>query len=210
MRWWERSIGGAAKGRIIGLLRTGRHTVDELAESAGVTDNAVRAQLHLLQDAGVVRPAGTRQGEGAGKPATLYEIAPAAEPVLSSAYAPVLVAILDALAEQLSPVQLESVLRRAGQRLAPKPANGKRSLEARVNAAAVLLRALGAELDTERIPEGFRLCGYACPLSVAVRAQPNACRVVEELVSEIVGVPVTECCDRHDGGARCRFEVRAS
>ena len=33
--------------------------------------------------------------------------------------------------------------------------------------------------------------------------------VPAELVSEIVGVPVTECCDRTDG-ARCRFEVRAS
>jgi predicted ArsR family transcriptional regulator len=207
MRWWERSIGGTAKGRIISLLRTGRRTVDDIAAAVGVTDNAVRAQLQLLEKAGVVRAAGTRQGGGAGKPATFYEIAPEAEPVLSSAYAPVLAAILDSLAEQLPADQLDAVLRRAGQRLAPDDVLARRSLETRVNAAATLLRALGAEIEVERMSGGFRLRGYACPLSVAVRAQPNACRVVEELVSEVVGVRATECCDRAEG-ARCRFEIR--
>src|SRR4051812_1367776 len=117
MRWWERSIGGAAKGRIIGLLRRGRRTVDELAESSGVTDNAVRAQLQLLESAGVVRSAGTRQGEGAGKPATLYEISPSAEPALSAAYAPVLTALLASMAEQLPSAKVDAILRDTGHRL---------------------------------------------------------------------------------------------
>src|SRR4051812_10397984 len=117
MRWWEHSIGGAARGQIIGLLRRGRRTVDEIATSAGVTDNAVRAQLQLLEGAGMVRAAGTRPGEGAGKPATLFEIAPTAEPALSAAYAPVLGALLDTLAERLSADELEALLRDAGHRL---------------------------------------------------------------------------------------------
>ena len=207
MRWWERSIGGAAKGRIIGLLRRGRRTVDELAESSGVTDNAVRAQLQLLESAGMVRAAGTRQGEGAGKPATLYEIAPAAEPALSSAYAPVLTALVASMAEQLPSTKVDAILRDAGHRLGSEAASGKRSLEARVNAAAEVLASLGAEIDVERMPDGYRLRGFACPLSATVREHPGTCQVVEELVSTLVGVPATECCDRTDG-ARCRFEIR--
>ena len=209
MRWWEYGIGGAAKGRIIGLLRRGRHTVDELAVSSGVTDNAVRAQLQLLEGAGMVRASGTRQGEGPGKPATVYEIAPAAEPVLSSAYAPVLGAVLDTLAEQLPSAEFEMVLRGTGRRLGAVSAQRKRSLESRVTTAADVLTSLGAEIDVERMPGGFRLRGYACPLSSLVREHPIACQIVEELVAELVGAPTTERCDRANG-ARCRFEIKAS
>jgi predicted ArsR family transcriptional regulator len=209
MRWWEHSIGGAARGRIIGLLRRGRRTVDEIATSTGVTDNAVRAQLQLLEGAGVVRASGTRPGDGAGKPATVFEIAPTAEPALSAAYAPVLGALLDTLAEHFSPKELEQLLRAAGRRLASAAPQGKRSLEARVTAAADVLTGLGAEIDVERIAGGYRLQGYACPLSAAVRQHPSACQVVEQFVAEMVDAPTTECCDRADG-ARCRFEIKAS
>jgi predicted ArsR family transcriptional regulator len=207
MRWWEQQIGGAAKGRLISILRRGRRTVDELAASTGVTDNAVRAQLQLLEGAGVVRVAGTRQGEGPGKPATLYEIAPNAEATLSSAYAPVLAALVDAIAERLGHAALRDLMREAGQRLESSP-RAKGSLESRVEAAAALLTELGAEVEVQRRSDGWRIQGYACPLSVAVRAQSDSCRVVEELVRNVTGGSVTECCDRTEG-ARCRFDVRA-
>jgi predicted ArsR family transcriptional regulator len=206
MRWWEQSIGGVAKGRLIRLLRRGRRTVDELAESSGVTDNAVRAQLHLLQEAGVVRAAGTRQPEGAGKPATLYEIDPRAEASLSSAYAPVLSAIVGSLSERMSAADVESVLRDAGRRLASGSGQGKRSLASRVDTAAGVLTSLGGEVDVERTDTGYRLCGYACPLATAVRQDERICVVVEELLCSLVGETVTECCDRSDG-ARCRFDI---
>lgn len=208
MRWWEQQIGGSVRGRIIALLRRGTRTVDELAVALAVTDNAVRAHVQTLQEAGVVHAAGTRQGAGAGKPATLYEIAPAAEPALSSAYAPVLTALLESLSERLSPQAMNAILRDTGKRLgAAVPADGA-TLEARVNLAAGLLTALGAEMDVEPTTDGFLLRGHACPLSAAVRTQPRACHVVEELVSSVVGVPVQERCDR-SGRARCRFEVHA-
>src|SRR3954468_15545015 len=101
MRWWERQIGGPTRGKIIALLRRGRATVEELAAALRVTDNAVRPQLQLLEQEGIVRATGTRPSVGAGKPATTYEIAPVAEAALSSAYAPVLTALLEALAQRM-------------------------------------------------------------------------------------------------------------
>ncbi|CAN5479172.1 ArsR family transcriptional regulator [soil metagenome] len=206
MRWWEHQIGGATRGRVIALLRRGVSTVEELAAALGFTDNAVRAQLATLQQGGVVESAGTRQGSGAGKPATVYRIAESAEPALSAAYAPVLIALLDSLGDRLTPELLDDVLRDAGARLSLAERDRGRSLEARVRSAAELLRALGAEIDVERTPDGFRLRGYACPLSAAVRVQPHACHTIEALVAGVVGATVRECCDR-DGGARCRFDV---
>lgn len=206
MRWWEQQVGGSTRGRLIALLRRGMSTVEELAGALDVTDNAVRAQLQTLTDAGIVQTTGTRQGSGAGKPATTYRIAPSAEPALSAAYAPVLVALLESLGDRLTPTVLDEVFRDVGKRLAASEQDAGRSVEARVRSAAALLTALGAEIDVERTREGFRLQGYACPLSAAVRAQPTTCHAVEELVATIVGVPVRECCDR-TGSARCRFDV---
>jgi predicted ArsR family transcriptional regulator len=206
MRWWEQQIGGTTRGRLIALLRRDVSTVEELAAALDLTDNAVRAQIQTLSDAGIVETTGTRQGAGAGKPATTYRIASSAEPTLSAAYAPVLVALLESLGDRLTPDALDEVLRDVGKRLAAAEQDGARSVEARVRSAAALLTALGSEIDVEKTREGFRLQGYACPLSAAVRAQPNACHAVEELVASIVGVPVRECCDR-GASARCRFDV---
>jgi predicted ArsR family transcriptional regulator len=205
MRWWERQVGGPTRGRIISLLRRGSSTVEELAGELRVTDNAVRAHLQLLEREGIVSATGNRQGPGAGKPATTYEVSPSAESLLSSAYAPVLSALLETLSERLPEDELDTLMREVGRRLGPaKPRAG--SLETRTRAAAALLSSLGAELDVERTANGYMLRGYACPLAAAVRGEPTACHAIEELVSAVVGTPVRECCDR-TVGARCRFEV---
>ena len=205
MRWWESQIGGPTRGRIIALLRRGASTVEELAAELGVTDNVVRTHLQFLEREGVVVATGRRRGPGAGKPPVTYEIAVAAEPSLSSAYGPVLAALLQSLAERTPPEELDALLRDVGRRLGPaSPKSG--SLDARVRAAAALLCSLGAEIDVERTSEGFLLRGHACPLASVVRVQPRACLAVEELVAGVIGAPVRERCDR-SSAPRCRFEV---
>src|SRR5262249_59361639 len=89
MRWWERSVGGRVRGRIIALLRRGDRTVEELARSLDLTDNAVRAHLATLEKDGVVHQARLRHSGGARQPATGYALAPGAEALLSAAPAPV-------------------------------------------------------------------------------------------------------------------------
>jgi predicted ArsR family transcriptional regulator len=208
MRWWERQIGGPMRGRIIALLRRGLSTVEELAAALGVTDNAVRAHLQRLEREGVVKATGSRQGPGAGKPATTYQVSTAAEASLSSAYAPVLTTLLQTLAEGTPPDELDALMREVGRRLGPAEPTGG-TLDSRVRAAAALLSSLGSELDVERTPTGFLLRGFACPLAATVRGEPSACHAVEELVGAVVGAPVRERCDR-SAGARCRFEIGAS
>ena len=208
MRWWERQIGGPMRGRIIALLRRGASTVEELAAGLGVTDNAVRAHLQRLEREGIVAATGSRQGPGAGKPATTYQIALDAEASLSSAYAPVLAALLQTLAERTSPEELDALMRDVGRRLGPASPKGG-TLDSRVRAAATLLSSLGSELDVERTANGYLLRGFACPLAAAVRGEPSACHAVEELVGAVVGAPVRERCDR-SAVARCRFEISAS
>jgi len=217
MRWWERSVGGPVRGRIIALLRRQEQSVEELAAALGVTDNAVRAQLATLEREGVVRQARIRHTGTVGKPATMYAIAPSAETLLSTAYAPVLRAVLTSLEHRMSDTELDALFRDVGKRLASaNEGAGKRaerSLEARAQEAARLLNGFGGEVDVERSRDGFVLRGYACPLADAVRAQPRLCRAVTHLVSEATGVPVKECCQRStdpNEPVRCCFEIRRS
>jgi predicted ArsR family transcriptional regulator len=196
------------RGQIVGLLRKGAATVEELAKSLGLTDNAIRSHLATLERDGLIRQDGVRRGPGAGKPATIYEIHPDAEPLFSRAYAPVHGALLDELAEQIPDERRDDLMRAVGRRLAGavgRPVSGE--LETRVDAAVALLNSLGGEAQADR-REGalvIRGCG-GCPLSAATTRRPELCRALESLLSEYVGAPVRECCDRGER-PRCHFEI---
>jgi predicted ArsR family transcriptional regulator len=195
------------RGQIVALLRRSARTVEELARSLELTDNAVRAHLATLERDGLVRPIGVRRGTGAGKPATLYELHPDAEPLFSRAYAPVLRAILDAVAERMPEAETEALMRDVGRRLAAQLGRGvSGDLHARVHAAAALLSALGGEAYVEKGEGTLQLRGYGCPLSAAVTPRAEVCHAVEALLSEVIGQPVQEHCDRGER-PRCCFHV---
>jgi predicted ArsR family transcriptional regulator len=96
----------------------GTRTVEELARSLGLTDNAVRSHLATLERDGLVRQDGVRRVPGAGKPAVLYEVRPEAEPLFSQAYPPLLAAVVDVLVDELPPERSDALLREVGRRLA--------------------------------------------------------------------------------------------
>jgi DeoR family suf operon transcriptional repressor len=200
----------STRGRIVALLRTQPRTVEELRAELGLTDNAVRPHLVGLERDGLIRQAGTRRPEGAGKPALLYEIDPEAEPLLSRAYAPVLSALLEVLTDELPERQARKLLRETGRRLAARvggPTSG--DLHARARAAAAVLTELGGALTVEERRGSATIRGSACPLASAASRSPYICHAVETLVSEISGANAKECCDRSDR-PRCCFELRSA
>ncbi|MEA2723463.1 MAG: hypothetical protein QOH59_1234, partial [Gemmatimonadales bacterium] len=131
------------RGRVLALLRRGEMTADELAEALGLTDNAVRAHLATLERDGFVRPQGERRDGRVGKPATLYQISPEAEPLFSKAYLPLLTTLLAALGDRLSADELSGLLADVGSRLAAESAHPSGDLSQRVQAGSTLLNQLG-------------------------------------------------------------------
>jgi predicted ArsR family transcriptional regulator len=195
------------RGQVVALLRRGPQTVDELARALGLTDNGVRTHLATLERDGIVRQGGVRRGEGAGKPATLYELAPEAETLFSRAYVPVLVALLEEMIERLPPEQNVALLEGMGRRLAagvaPVAAAG---LDARLQAAVGVLNGLGGAAEIEE-RDGIRLIrGCGCPLSAAVSRRPELCAGVAALLGEVVGAEVRHCCRQGDRPSCC-FEI---
>jgi predicted ArsR family transcriptional regulator len=194
------------RGRVLAHLRRGPATVDELAATLELTDNAIRAHLTTLDRDGLVRQAGVRRGPGAGKPAAVYELAPDAETRFSRAYAPLLTALLDELSTRLQTPEAEALLRDAGSRLAAALPARSADLEDRVRDAVALLNELGGDITIEHGPDGIRLRGSGCPLSATVTRRPEACRAVQGLLSEVIGTPVVLCCER-EPRPRCCFTV---
>jgi len=206
----ERRFLETTRGQLVTLLRRGPRPVDELARALGLTDNAVRAHLTALERDGIVGQNGTRRNAGAGKPATLFELRPEGEALLSRAYAPVLRGLLEELAMQLPADRIESILEGLGRRLAVEflPPPGA-TAEARVEAAANVLRALGGLIELDRAAGFPVIRGFGCPLAVAVERRPEACLAVQTLLEEVSGATVRQCC-RHGPRPSCCFEISSA
>lgn len=199
------------RGRVLALLRRGGMTADELAEALGLTDNAVRAHLATLERDGFVQPQGERRDGRVGKPATLYQVSPDAEPLFSKAYLPLLTSLLAALGEQFTAKELSGLLADVGRRLAADVGHASGDLSQRVQAASNLLNQLGGLSSVEEVEAGARyvIQSSGCPVGLAVKERPEVCEAIVTLLSELTGASVRSCCVR-TGRPSCCFEVVAA
>jgi predicted ArsR family transcriptional regulator len=206
MSWMHELLGGT-RARLLELLRRSRRSINDLADALQITDNAVRTHLSAMQRDGMVEPAGTERSTG-GKPAQLYEITPEAEELFPKAYGWVLTELLLLLKEREGHEEVTALLREVGRRAAEDAETGG-DREARVHAAAELLRQLGGDVEVQRNEAGWRLQGYGCPFSAVAARHQEVCALAESLIERITGLSVTECCNRGEARPRCAFQVAA-
>jgi predicted ArsR family transcriptional regulator len=196
------------RGRIVTLLQRGGLTTDDISSQLGLTASAVRAQMSGMERDAVVRRAGRRAGTT--RPSQIFELTPEVEQLLSTAYVPLLTHLVGAFAEGLPAHQVGILLRRAGKGLADELSRGRRpagSLASRLAMASELMNdQLGAVTHVES-NGGYVIRGVSCPLAAVTGKHPGVCVAMETFVSEIVGAPARECCDR-TGRPRCCFEIR--
>jgi predicted ArsR family transcriptional regulator len=196
----------STRGKIVTLLRRGSRTVEELAEALDLTDNAVRAHLVALERDGLVQQRGQRRSSS--KPATIYDLAQAAEDLFPKAYGQVLDQLLEVLHEQMTPEGMAVVMRTTGHRLAAQWRIPSGDLRVRLEAAVAILTDLGGLAELEQSNGTYIIRGYSCPLATAVLGHPEVCCLASSLLAELVGVPVQEECERGEK-VRCRFVVSA-
>jgi predicted ArsR family transcriptional regulator len=201
--YWTRLLDSPA-GQVMGLLRRGPMTVDELAAALGLSGNAVRPQLAILERDGLVGQGESRKG--VSKPARTYVLTAEAELLFSRAYVPVLTQLLQVLDERLEPDEFDRLMRDVGRRLMADRPRPSGDLRQRAEAASALLNDLGGLAEVEEHVGGFLIRGYGCPLSAATQRHPEACKAVESLLAEFAGISVAKCCDAEDR-LRCCFEI---
>jgi DeoR family suf operon transcriptional repressor len=193
--------------RLLGLLRSGPATVEELATELQLTPNAVRFHVASLESEGLIEAAGRRALIGAGKPAVVYAISAFGEFGFSKAYAPILAACVKELRSSVPASQVVPFLRRVGRRLGGDSRNTTGPLAKRVRRGADLLNELGGLTTVTRTAGGYRIQGRGCPLGAVVATEPCVCSAVESLLKSVVGASVTECCD-HGPRPSCCFDIR--
>ena len=198
-----------SRGRIVTLLRAGGGTAEDVAKKLGLTSSAVRIQLAAMERDGVVKRVGKRPGTT--RPSLVYELTPETEQLLSKAYVPLLTHLVDVFAAALPSDQVETLLRTTGKGLANELSRERRvsgGLKSRVAAASELLNEhLGALTQVESNGK-IIIRGAGCPLAAITGKHRGVCLAMESLVTELIGVPVHECCDREER-PRCCFEVES-
>ena len=195
------------RGKIVSLLRRADRTVDELAQALDLTDNAVRAQLAVLERDGLVQQSGSRRSSS--KPASVYTLTSAAEELFAKAYGPVLRQLLEELTAHMPAEEVEALLRSTGRHLAALWPRPRGALHTRVEAAVSVLNALGGLIELERRNGTYLIQGYSCPLAAVVPGHPEVCQLAESLLTELVGVSVQECCNGSEA-TQCCFVVAST
>ena len=203
---WRRRILASTRGKVLALLRADSHTVNELAEALGLTDNAVRSHLTSLERDGLVQELGTRPGFR--KPHVLYSLTSEAEYLFPTAYGPLLRHVIAVIGRRLPPQELRASLREVGRTAALEhldQVTGK-TRNQRIEVALNTLKALGGDAIVQEREEKRFISGNGCPLSAATAHYPEACLILEAFLSEIIGVPVKERC-HHGEAPRCCFDI---
>ena len=205
-RWRERML-DSTRGQILALLRVESCTVNELAAALKLTDNAVRAHLISLERDGLIQREGSRPG--LRKPHTSYGLTADAEQIFPKAYGLLLSHLMLSISKRLSSRELRASMREVGRSLAKEHRDEltKKSRDVRLTAALDLLKKLGGAVALHKTDGKTLIRGKSCPLAAITAHYPDACLIVETLLTEMMGVPVKENCT-HGEPPRCCFEVQ--
>jgi predicted ArsR family transcriptional regulator len=203
---WIDNLTGETRAKLVRLVRRSSQTITALADAVGLTDNAVRTHIAALERDGIIEQVGSQRDTG-GKPARLYALTGEGEELFPKAYALVLGGLIEEIAVAQGHERAMELLSAVGRRVASGvPASA--DADARVGAAVAVLRSLGGDVDIEKTDAGWRLRGYACPLSSVAAKHPEVCALARTLVEEITGRATTECCERGER-PRCCFVIAA-
>ena len=204
---WNKRLLASTRGRILALLRAENRTVNDLAGILKLTDNAVRAHLISLERDGLVQQHGTRPGTR--KPHATYGLSEEAEHIFPKEYGPLLNHFVTVVSNRLPPAAVRAAMRDVGRAVARDhlgQTKGRNRLE-RIDIALKVLSDLGglatlAERDGKQV-----ILGNGCPLAAVTGSHPEACLIVETLLSKIIGEPAKKCCE-YNGAPRCCFQLR--
>lgn len=184
----------------------GALTARELAEQFGVTPNALRRHLDALEADALVRH--DREVRGVGAPVHAYALTAAGEALFPQAYAPVLEAVLETLREAAGTEGVRTAIRRqwaplvtgAGSRLAELPLEERAQLVAELRSSQGYMAEAAPEADGS-----VTVREHHCAVREVVARFPEICAAEQELLEELLGVPVVRTQYIPAGCAVCEY-----
>jgi predicted ArsR family transcriptional regulator len=197
-----------ARGKIVAALRGRRGaSAFDLAREFGLSTNAVRQQLILLERDGLVAASSVRRGKT--KPTVEYRLTQAAHKLFPHLYDRMLNSVLREVralgGDDAVAAIFEAMSRRQAERL--NESLEDRPVADRVAALSDLLCDSGVEAEAEATPAGFTIREHSCPYAETVGEHPEICGLIYSVIQDVVAPQVIQTDSLAKGGKECRFEI---
>lgn len=198
------------RGRIVEELRRRKSaSAVDLAQVFGLSPNAVRQQLVVLERDGLVVEKSVRRGPT--KPTYEFSLTSEAEKLFPQHYDKMLGAVLREVKEQFGSDGVARVFDGIAKRTVAKAKERVTAAEpvAKVEQLTEVLREGGVVAEFSLIDGGFELREHNCPYSEVVKEHPEVCSVIHHVLDETIGGEHVQTESIATGGSECRFEIKA-
>ncbi|HEY9085968.1 MAG TPA: methanogen output domain 1-containing protein [Candidatus Tyrphobacter sp.] len=192
---------------VVELRRLGSASAADLAGLFGLSPNAVRQQLVVLERDGLVVERAVRRGPT--KPTLEFSLTREADTLFPHRYDRLLSSVLHEVRRQYGDSAVARIFDSISDRAVTR---AKRSVtsehpEERVAQLTELLRHDGVLAEYSLIDGGFALHEHNCPYSTVAKEHPEMCQVVHQMIDETIGGEMRQTESLATGGKECRFEI---
>ena len=217
------SLGGYRGVRaelLVALKKAQPLTAHELGAQFGLTPNALRRYLKVLEEEGLVRF--RRIVRGLGAPVYAFSLTETGESLFPRTYASVLVTALSALRNDRGSDAVRDVFAAEWTELArdAQPLMASLPLSERASLMAELLTARGYMADATTVAtsnesgepgeEVTKLRLHNCSMREIAENFPEACAAESEFVEQMLGVPMVREAHQLRGCRACEYTTRAT
>lgn len=199
----------SSRGKIVAELRNrGSASAAELAAVFGLSPNAVRQQLVILERDGLVEEKSVRRGPT--KPTLEFSLTPEADKLFPQAYDKMLSAVLRELKDTYGPPAVEAIFDSIARRAVDKAKTKVTASdgEGKVAQLTQVLRDGGVVAEYSLIDGGFLLQEHTCPYSGVAKDHPEVCSVIHQVLDETLGGEHEQVESIRSGGKSCKFELK--
>ena len=195
------------RGKIVGALRERRSaSAVDLAQEFGLSPNAIRQQLVVLERDGLIAGRSVRRGRT--KPTVEYSLTAEAQRYFPQRYDKMLNAVLREIRATGGDQAVKEVFERIGKRSADRLTAAEESTEGTLISLVDTLRATGVPADLQRTDRGtLVLHEHSCPYASVVAENPEACSAIHTILDALVPGKAEQVESLATGGSECRFEI---
>jgi predicted ArsR family transcriptional regulator len=201
----------STRGKIVGALRERRSaSAFDLAEQFGLSPNAIRQQLVILERDGLIAGRSVRRGKT--KPTVEYSLTAEAGRYFPQRYDKMLNAVLREIRTAGGDEAVKAVFERIGKRSADRfgPATAAQPAEEQLAKLVSALKASGVTAELQRTGDGtLMLHEHSCPYAAVVAENPEACTAIHTILERVAPGKAQQVESLATGGAECRFEIEA-
>jgi predicted ArsR family transcriptional regulator len=190
------------------LLQDGPTTAPALAESLGLSTQAVRRHLDQLLDEGLLEsserpPFGPRPTRGRGRPPRVYYLTESGRDVFEQSYDDLAVAALRFMAAHGGEEQIEAFARSRAEGMAQRYAGSD------LTALAEQMTADGYAATVVDSADGqpAQLCQHHCPVGHVAEEFPQLCEAETEAIGRILGRNVIRLATIAHGDGVCTTAI---